>query len=629
MKTLIQLFDECVAQFGNNTFLWEKREGEFTPLTYNETKKEVYRLAAGLMSLGVGKDDKIALLSEGRTMWVIAELAIFHVGATNVPLSVKLEESNDLYFRLHHSESKYIIVSGSQLKKVRAIMDKLPLIKKVIILDEQDEYLPDEIFVDDVCKLGDKYLKTRRQELIERAQSVIGSDIATISYTSGTTADPKGVMLSQRNYTANVEQTKTVIKLVPEDRHLIILPLDHCFAHVAGFYTFMSYGANVGMVEQGATPMASLRNIPVNIKEFKPTVIMSVPALAKSFKKNVEAYMKSLGLADEFHKALKLAYEYNKEGYNKKRDEMTEKKLQDYDKRLFSKAREVFGGRFKFFIGGGALLDIDLQRFFYAIGIPMYQGYGLSEATPVISSNSVARHKLGSSGYLVEPLEVKICDENGKELSRGEKGEIIIKGENVMLGYYKNDVATAETVKEGWLYTGDMGYIDKDNFLYVLGRFKSLLIGSDGEKYTPEGIEESIVERSDYINNVILHNNQNPYTVALIVPNKEALSEYVKNRNPSLNWDSKEAKEIALLKIKEDIDAFKTGGRYAGQFPERWLPAAIAVLPEPFTEQNQMVNSTSKVVRKKVEEVYKGRLACLYTGNGKNILHKANIDSLK
>lgn len=628
MKTLIHLFEESVNNFADNTFLWEKKNGVFSPITYKETQKEVDQLAAGLMAMGVAKGDKVALLSEGRVMWIIAELAILHAGATNVPLSVKLEESNDLLFRLKHSETKYIIVSESQLRKVRAIIEKLPLIEKVIILDEQAHYQAKEIFIDKVSQLGDSFLTSHNNQLKERAHSVKPDDMATISYTSGTTADPKGVMLSHRNYTANVEQTKSVIKLTPEDSNLIILPLDHCFAHVAGFYTFMAYGANVGLVEQGKNPMASLRNIPINIQEFKPTVIMSVPALAKSFKKNIENYIRSLGIYREFEEALKIAIEYNKEGFNKKNDPKIEKQLKDFSERIFSKAQAVFGGRFKFFIGGGALLDIDLQRFFYAIGLPMFQGYGLSEATPVISSNSVSRHKLGSSGNIVKPLEIKICDENGKSLSAGEKGEIVIKGENVMLGYYKNQSATDETVIDEWLHTGDMGFIDNDGFLYVLGRFKSLLIGSDGEKYTPEGIEESIVERSKYINQVILHNNQDPYTVALVVPNKETLAEYVQTTNPSIEWESDEAKIIALNKIKEDIDNYKNGGKYVGEFPERWLPTAIAILPEGFTEQNQMLNSTSKVVRKKVEEVYKDRLYQLYSSEGKNIVNKFNLAAL-
>lgn len=630
MKTIIQLFEESVTKYTDNTFLWEKTTGAFEPTTYGETKEEVYKLASGLISLGVGQNDKVALLSEGRNAWIISELAILHLGAVNVPLSIKLEESNDLLFRLRHSETKFIIVSGSQLRKIRAIINELPLIQKIVVLDAPQQLEDKEISYDEVCKTGTALLSQNRAEIEKIARSIKGNDLANISYTSGTTADPKGIMLSHRNYTANVEQSMSLIRIGTDDSNLIILPLDHCFAHVAGFYTFMAYGANVATVQRGKTPMETLKNIPLNIKEFKPTAMMSVPALAKNFRKNIETSIKAKGdfTVKLFNHALKTAYAYNREGYNKKNSLIDKLLLKLYDKILFSKVREAFGGQMKFFIGGGALLDIELQRFFYAIGVPMLQGYGLSEATPVISANAIHKHKLGSSGFLVSDLELKICDDEGKELPLGEKGEIVVKGENVMLGYWKNEQATKDTVKDGWLYTGDMGYMDKDGFLYVLGRFKSLLIASDGEKYNPEGIEESMVEKSKYIDQIILHNNQDPYTVALLVPNKENLKEYVKRKDPNLDWNSQEAKELALKAIQQSVDQYKSKGEFAGEFPERWLPAAIAVLPEPFTEQNQMVNSTMKIVRGKVQEHYQERIHFLYTPEGKNIVNKYNIDSL-
>ena len=325
-----------------------------------------------------------------------------------------------------------------------------------------------------------------------------------------------------------------------------------------------------------------------------------------------------------------MAYEYNKEGHNKGEGLQALKKplMMLFDKILFAKVREGFGGKLQYFIGGGALLDIDLQRFFYAVGMPMFQGYGLSEATPIISSNGQKRHKLGSSGYLVQPMELKIRDDAGNELPNYQKGEITIRGENVMKGYYRNEKSTAETIKKGWLHTGDMGYMDDDGFLYVLGRFKSLLIAGDGEKYSPEGIEEALVENSYFIDQVVLHNNQNPYTTALVVPNKEALKRYVHRKQPELSWDSPEAKSLALTKLQREINEYRKGGKHQGMFPERWLPAAVAVLPEPFTEQNGLVNSTMKVIRGKVEERYADRITALYEPNGKEIDNQANREAL-
>ena len=630
--TIIDLLNASVDKFTHNPFLWEKTTTEFVPTTYLETKQQAHLVAAGLIQSGVEAGDKVALLSEGRNAWIIGELGILHVGAVNVPLSIKLEESNDLIFRIIHSEAKYILVSGGQLKKIRTIINSLPQIKKIIVFDDQSEYEELEVSLNLIIQNGAEFLKANPDAVEKRAIAVKPDDLANISYTSGTTADPKGIMLTHRNFTANVEQALTLMDISTSTRTLIILPLDHCFAHVAGFYSFMALGASVGTVQNGKTGMETLRNIPVNIKELKPNLLLSVPALAKSFRKNIEGSIRSQGALINwlFNLALNMSYSYNKEGYNKGRGLQILKKpiLLLFDKIIFSKIRDGFGGNLDFFIGGGALLDIDLQRFYYAIGIPMFQGYGLSEATPIISSNGLKHHKLGSSGYLVKPMELKICNSEGTELPNYEKGEIVIKGENVMAGYFKNEKATAETVIDGWLHTGDMGYMDNDGFLYVVGRFKSLLISSDGEKYSPEGIEESLADNSHFIDQVVLYNNQNPYTTALIVPNKEALKRYVQRKKPQLDWTSKEAKVLALNKLQREINEYRKGGKQEGIFPERWLPAAVAVIGEPFSEQNGLVNSTMKIMRGKVEERYAARIESLYSPGAKSIENQENIDAL-
>ena len=630
-KTIIDLFENSVKLYPNNTFLLEKTGKEFEPTTYAQVKEKVYALGAGLQALGVKKGDTMALLSEGRNMWVIGELSMFYAGAINVPLSIKLEESNDLLFRLEHAMVKYIMVSKQQLGKIRLIIDKLPLVEKVIVLDQIDTYQEKEIFVGEVSKMGEEFLKSHTmEEFLSVPQSIQNDDYATITYTSGTTADPKGVILTHRNYTSNVEQSLTLIDIDQTWRTLIILPLDHCFAHVVGFYIMMAQGATAATVQVGRTPMETLKNIPLNIKEVKPHFILSVPSLAKTFKKNIENGIKAKGpkVVKMFNQAVNIAQIYYGNGNAESKGWRIFLKplVALYDKILFSKVRENFGGELKYFVGGGALLDKDLQKFYCAIGIPMFQGYGLSEATPVLSSNGPKRHRFGSSGVLVKPLEIKICDSDGNALPVGEKGEIVVKGENVMAGYWRNPEATAQTVKDGWLYTGDLGYMGKDGLLYVLGRFKSLLIASDGEKYSPEGIEEAVVEHSAFIDNIILYNNQSPYTTALIVPNKDKINAFLKEQGLSLK--DEEGKKAAIKGIREQLAAFEKGGELETMFPHRWLPSTFAVLPEPFTEQNGMINSTMKVVRGKVEKAYADRLDHMYTPEGKNIYNELNIKSL-
>ena len=631
--TIIDFVEKYVAKYSKNPFLWEKNldTNEWEPTTYEETLKKAKRIAAGLMALGVQKGEKVSYLSEGRDMWIIGELGVLYAGAVNVPLSIKLGETNDLVFRVKHSDSKYVITSKFQLAKIRKVLPECPMVEKVIIFDKVDDMKENEMYIGDILEMGDKFLAEHEEMFIQRYKSIEPDDYANISYTSGTTADPKGILLTHRNYTANVEQAHSVIGVGPEDRMLIILPLDHCFAHVAGFYTMMSYGASLGMVPSGKSGKEALRNISPSIQELKPSVMLSVPTLAKSFKKNIETTIAKKGKTIErlYNFALKNAIAYNKEGYNKGTqfvDIFRKPLMLLFDKLIFKAVRQGLGGNMKFFVGGGALLDIDLQRYYYAIGIPMYQGYGLSEATPIISANSPARHIFGSSGKIVSPMEIKILDADGVEQPFGSKGEICIKGENVMAGYWKNPKSTADTIVDGWLHTGDMGYMRDAEMLYVVGRFKSLLIAADGEKYSPEGIEENLVESSKYIDGALLHNSQDPYTIALITPNKEALKAYAKEQG--LDPETKEAKIKMLELLQEEVNMYRKGGRNFGAFPERWLPAAVCVLPEPWTEQNHFLNSSMKVVRGRVEEAYKANMEFAYTPEGKNIVNDVNLASL-
>ncbi len=627
-KTIIDLFEQAVENYPTNSFLFEKQGTVFQETAYLKTREKVYQLGAGLVALGVTKGDHAALLSEGRNLWIMSELAIFYAGAINVPLSVKLEESNDLLFRLQHAEVYYLFVSATQLPKIRTIKHDLPLIKQIIVFDDLPTYEDKEMSINQLFDMGRDYLTAHSlKQFLAIGQSLNNDDIATITYTSGTTAEPKGVMLTHRNYTANVEQSLTLLSIPETWRTLIILPLDHCFAHVVGFYIFMTSGAGVATVQTGKTALETLKNIPVNIKEVKPHLILSVPALAKSFRKNIENGVRAQGKITNllFHFALKVVYIYNLPGVSKKSlwQKLLFPLVRLFDKILFSKLRESFGGNLQFFIGGGALLDMELQQFFYALGIPMFQGYGLSEATPVISSNSPINHLLGSSGKLVRPLNLKIIDSQGDELPLGEVGEIIVRGENVMAGYWKNISSTRDVLRDGWLHTGDMGYMNQTGFLYVLGRFKSLLIGNDGEKYSPEGIEEALVSNSHHIDQLFLHNNQKAYTVALIVPNRDSLKRHVKHE-----ISTREGKMEAIQLILHDINKFRSGGVHAGMFPERWLPTAFAILSEPFTEKNRMINSTLKVARGEVESVYKETLDFLYTPDGKIVTNDRNTANI-
>ncbi len=634
LLTIIDFVDYYAAKYGSETFLREKIGDTWTETSYAQTREEGRIYAAGFMALGLKKGEKVALISEGRNKWIYSELGVLYAGGADVPLSFKLESDYDLTFRINHSDSRFIIASESQIDKVRRVLPQCPAIEKVIVLD--DLPLNDgELYVGDLRKMGEEFIAAHLDELEARIASVQPGDYANISYTSGTTADPKGILLTHNNYTSNIVQCNSVVKVERGDVMLIITPLDHCFAHVAGFYFMMSNGGSIATVPGGRSAITMLKNIPMAIRETRPHLMLSVPAISRNFRKNIEAGIKKKGPTVQklYEFALNNAIKYNREYYNMGKPCWKlwwRKPIKDLmDKLVFKGVRESFGGRMKFFIGGGALLDIELQRYFCAIGMPIFQGYGLTEATPVICANSAGYARFGSSGRTVQPMDIKICGEDGAELPLGETGEIVIRGGNVMAGYWKNPEATAATIVDGWLHTGDRGYLCKEDprYLYVTGRFKSLLISSDGEKYSPEGFEDSLADGSKFIDASVLYNNQSPWTVVLVIPNKAALAEAVKAKG--IDPASEAGLKAQLDIIKKEVDSYRPGGRRQGLFPEKWLPAAIIVGETPFTEQNGMLNTTSKMVRGKVEKFYADRIEFAMTAEGKELYNTKNLESIK
>jgi len=632
MKSIVQFFEENVNKFSNNVYLWEKPGDKYEGTTYSEVRKQVHEFAAGLLRLGLKEGERVGLLSEGCNNWVIGELGILYTGAINVPLSTKLN-SEEVRFRLNHSETRFVMVSAMQTPKLMEVISECKTVEKIICFEKKEEYADNEIQFNQVRKIGREWLEEagNAKEFEKEYKSITPEHFANICYTSGTTADPKGIILTHGNYITNCYQAYSLMDIPPYWKTLLYLPWDHSFAHTAAIFAFMGKGASLASVKQGKTPMETLRNFPNNMREIKPNILLSAPAVSKNFRKNIEKGVREKGKFTSFmfETGLKIAFAYNKEGWNKGRgaSKMLAPLVKFFDKLVFSKIRDFFGGELEYFIGGAALLDIELQKFFYAIGVPVFQGYGLSEASPIISSNSKTNHKLGSSGRLVNNMELKICDEEGNSLPVGEKGEIVIKGGNVMYGYWKNEEATKQTIRDGWLHTGDLGYLDADNFLYVLGRFKSLLIADDGEKYSPESIEEAITEQSKFIDQCILHNNQQPYTVGLVVPNQHNLKAYLDEKK--INASSEEGKRAVLMLIENEINEYRTNGKYGKMFPQRWLPVALGVLDEGFTEENGLVNATAKVVRGKVIEKYADLIDFLYTPAAKAISNERNIEAVE
>lgn len=633
------MLQTAAKDYSSTIYMGEKLDTGWSTKTFSEIDSESSHIAAYLIDKGIQKGDNIAILSEGRTHWVRSEYGILKSGAAAVPLSIKLLPE-EVLFRLNHSEAKAIFVSRNSFDKIAPIWDKIAQENfKIYYLDSDIEKIQTEAppfgidiekdFVDiaTILSKGAEIYDKNRQKVEDRINSIEENDVVTISYTSGTTGNPKGIMLTQLNYYSNSNNAMDFFHLPEGFKTLIILPLDHSFAHTVGIYISLLKGISIYFVDARGGSVNALKNIPINLKEVAPNFLLTVPALTGNFMKKIQDGIKGKGgfISWLFDVGLEAGIKINGNGYKKagfftKLANIIPYKLANA--LIFKKVKSIFGDGIQFCVGGGALLDVKQQKFFYAIGVPVYQGYGLTEATPIISSNAVHTHKLGTSGPVVPGIKCKIVDPNRQELPKGEKGEIAILADSVMKGYYKNKKASAEVLDKGWLYTGDMGYIDEDDFLMVVGREKALLISEDGEKYSPEEIEEAIVISSDLISQVMIYNDHKKFTTAIATLDIPKVKEFIKERHIA-------DEEVLVKEIKRSFYKFKNEKDYANKFPEKWIPAVFRIVLEPFSEENKMINSTMKMVRYKIVEAYNQDIKEMYENGRSATVCPKNEETVK
>jgi long-chain acyl-CoA synthetase len=438
-------------------------------------------------------------------------------------------------------------------------------------------------------------------------------------------------MLSHRNYLHNAKNASEVVKVEPGWKSLIMLPLDHSFAHTVGLYIFLYWGLTMYFPDSQGGPLAALRNLSKNLAEVNPDLLLTVPALSGNFMKKMIQGVQAKGpfIYGIFERGLKAGVKRAGNGYNKP---PLGTRIANFfpwalaNVLIFPKLRRFFGTDLKFCVGGGALLEIKQQEFFNAIGAPVYQGYGLTENSPIICANSAGKHKFGTSGVIIPNLDVRIMKDDVTECKTGEIGQIVTRGGSVMKGYYKNPEATVETLRDGWLWSGDLGYKDGDGFLVVTGREKALLIAEDGEKYSPETIEEAVINSSRFVNQIMAYNEQCKFTSALITLNADELKEAVKAAGIGGTGDAELDRIIGL--IRDDLVAFKDKGEYAA-IPAQWRPVSFAVIAEPFGEDHGLVNSTMKLVRHKVRDYYRRRIDEVYAPPAPSPLLPGNREALR
>jgi long-chain acyl-CoA synthetase len=638
-RTVLGMLEEAAKTYGNVGYTYEKSDEGWVKKTFSEVEIDSACIGSYLISSGINKDDKIAVLSEGRIGWVSGEYAILKAGAISVPLSIKLMP-DEVLFRLNHSGAKGIFLSHNTFEKIAPIWERIEQKDfKIFYLDNDIEKIRDDAreFKIDIDKDAVSFVKMLEEgrSVFEKNPSLLKAsieniqenDVVTISYTSGTTGNPKGIMLTHLNYYSNSTDAMNFFQLPEGYKTLLILPLDHSFAHTVGIYISLLKGIGIYFVDARGGSVNTLKNIPINLKEVSPDFLLTVPALTGNFMKKISDGIKEKGGFIDwlFNAGLNAGIKINQNGYKKAGFFTIMLNIVPYklaNALIFKKVRSIFGENLQFCVGGGALLDIKQQKFFYSLGVPVYQGYGLTEATPIISANAVHRHKLGTSGPVIPGITCKIVDPDRKELPKGEKGEIAIKGNNVMAGYYKNEKASQEVIDGEWLYTGDMGYIDEDDFLMVVGREKALLISEDGEKYSPEEIEEAIVNCSSLINQVMIYNDHKKFTTAIVTLDVSNIKKLIKEKHIT-------DEEVLMKEIKNSFYQFKYEKDYVNKFPEKWIPSVFSIVEEPFTEENKMINSTLKMVRYKIIETYQQNINEMYSNGRTTSVSPKNEDIIK
>lgn len=655
MKTVIELLHEGAKKYGESPYLGEKSGSVYETVSFAGADRQSLAFAASLVLRGFNKDDRISILSEGRTAWVLGEFGLLRAGCISVPLSTKLSP-DELVFRLDHSESRAIFISENNFPKLAEILGKVKIPPVVVCLSGKTDSMTQQLektsliagqnffYYEDLVAEGQRALDTPANPAVfggkplsrvmeEREEEIKTDDTVTICYTSGTTGNPKGIMLTHRNYLHNAENAARVVEVQRGWKSLIMLPLDHSFAHTVGIYIFLLKGLTMYFVDARGGPLAALRNLPKNLTEVNPDFLLTVPALSGNFMKKMIQGVAEKGafINGIFERGVRAGIARAGNGFNKPPLGVRIASFFPWalaNALIFPKLRTVFGSDIKFCVGGGALLEIKQQEFFNAIGVPVYQGYGLTENAPIICANSERRHKFGTSGVIIPNLDVRIMKDDTTECGIGQIGQIVTRGGSVMKGYFKNPDATEETLRDGWLWSGDLGYIDEDGFLVVTGREKALLIAADGEKYSPETIEEAIINTSRYINQVMAYNNQCKFTSAVITVNTGALKEAVTAAGLSSGGDEATRIDAVLAMIRDDLLAFTAHKDYS-TLPAQWRPASFALIAQPFDESNGLINSTLKLVRHKVCEVYKDRIDELYATGTADPFSRGNRQAVR
>jgi long-chain acyl-CoA synthetase len=597
-QTITELYQFLTEEYGKSTdtdLLRYKVDGNYTSVSYSKFKEETDNFGFGLATLGLKRDDKVAIIAENRPEWVYSDMATLALGAVNVPLYPSLT-SESIEYILNNSESKGVIVSNKfQLNKLLKIRDNCHHLKFIIIMNESDfdSSIKNLYSFKHIQEKGIEKKNESPSLLNESMKLVKEEDVCTIIYTSGTTGVPKGVVLTHKNIMSNVTSALESFPITKDDVFLSFLPLCHIFERMGGYYTAFASGGTICYAE-------SIEKVATNLIEVKPTIMTSVPRLFERIYsriiKNVESQPEKKQKI--FFSAINIGTEYAKARRAGKISLPLKIKNKVASKLVFNKLIERTGGNIRFFISGGAALSRDLGEFFEAVGITIIEGYGLTESSPVITANRVDDYKFGSVGKPFPGVEVKIAPD----------GEILAKGPNIMQGYYKNKKETEETLKNGWLHTGDIGVFDADGFLMITDRKKHLFKTTAGKYIAPTHIENTFLA-SKYIDQFIVIGDRRMFLSALIVPDFEAVKEFADSNKIPYADEKELVKNDTIYKLLED-DMVKFQKKLANYERVR----KFVLLDRPFTIDSGEITPSMKIKRKIVEENYNDLIEMMYRG---------------
>ena len=581
-ENLVDLWEKSCKKFADRQLFGTKNAGTWNWISYGEFKQKVDDFRAGLKGLGVDAGDKVAIISNNRVEWAVACYATYGLQAAFVPM-YEAQKAEEWKFILDDCSAKVVIGANDEIaKKLAKIKDELDSLEHVICLEESAA--ADATFAS--LSAEGKKNPTPASHPGER-------DTAGFIYTSGTTGNPKGVILSHGNITSNINAVHDIFPFSADDRSLSFLPWAHSFGQTCELHALLSMGSSLGINDE-------IPNLVGNLAEVKPTILFAVPRI---FNRIYDGVNKQMSEKPGFIQSL---FRSGIATANKKRNGESVGffagiGLSLADSIIFSKIRQKFGGRLRFAFSGSAALSTEVANFIDALGIEVYEGYGLTETSPIATANYPNHRKIGSVGKPIPGVTISI----DKEVTGDKKhGEIVIKGPNIMQGYHNRDEENQKVLLDDRSFrSGDMGYVDEDGFLYITGRIKEQYKLENGKYVVPSPLEERL-KLSPFIANVMIHGANKPYNVALVVPDADALKK----------WASEEGIDLGNVeqsdRVRELIE--RELGERSSSFKGFEKPKKFAITAEDFTTDNGLLTPTMKLKRRSVLAKYEGKLDKLY-----------------